>query len=310
MDKKYQISVYGTGSLGSALIYLIANNKHQIDAYEISNENRNKFYQNIGKNYQNIKIHSELSTMPKNPQIILPCIPSNYIKNFYKNTLPDLPKNTKIISITKGFIPKSIQTISQYLSEKVDPKNILTITGPTFASEIINNYPTQAIIASTNKSNYLLANQLFSNQNFKVSYNQDIVGCELGGIFKNCYAITLGLLARENFQMNTKSLCLIKIIQEISSLYKKIHLKENTIYSLAFLGDLIATGLNPDSRNYQFGLSIDKNKKNTIEGADNIKLALKLADKHKIKLPILLATQKIIEKKITISNLIDKLYFN
>ena len=107
--------------------------------------------------------------------------------------------------------------------------------------------------------------------------------------------------------MNTKSAAITKIINEVTQLYKSIKIPQTQTYSLSFLGDLVATGLNPESRNTQFGKQLKSKKNTTIEGADNLLPMIKFASKYHIDLTILKLTSQIIShpQKTKIQKLTD-----
>lgn len=300
MKNQHRIAVIGVGALGTSLAWLLAHNKHRLDIYDFLPENAQKFKNHPQiKKQKNITIHQDLTKCIKDASIVLPCLPSAVIDMFYEKSYEQLLGKKKIISITKGFWPKTILTISQKLNQKLNSNQIMILSGPTFAHEILRQYPTSAIIGTTYQPNLKIAKELFNNDFFTISPCSKPVAVELGGILKNCYAITFGLIQHLNYGMNTKALCLHKVLQETKNLFQSLKLPIKSIYSPSFLGDLIATGFNTESRNFQFGFSLKKNKKNTIEGADNIPLVLQLASRHLTSLPILKTTKQIInlEKK-------------
>lgn len=292
--KNLKIAIIGTGALGTALAYLLLKNKNQISVFEPNPDNLHFFltHRQIKKYSSKITVcKSTKECITKDFDIIMPCIPSKYINSFYKEFLPTNNKSSHIISISKGLYPNTIQTISQYV--KLPKFSVLS--GPTFANEILDNMPTACTVATKYKKDFDVISKIFNTNFFTCHYSQNLTATELGGILKNCYAITLGIIDHQ-FEMNSKSLGILQILKEAQTLYQKLKLPTTEIYSLSLLGDLIATGLNPASRNAAFGFSLKYQKNTTIEGADNITPILKFATKYKIKLPILSQTNQIILK--------------
>lgn len=303
MKAKYQVSIIGTGSLGTALAYLTKKNGHKIKAYEKNQKAKERFVQ-ITNN--DIKPSPSLKKCIENSDIIIPCLPSHALPEFYNQIQPQIKTNTKIISISKGLFPESQNTISQQLKKIISDKNFIVLSGPTFAQEIIDEYPTACIIASKHKPNKKIAIELLANKHFQIEYSSNVVTCEYNGILKNCYSVTMGIIDKLGYGMNTKSLAIVKITNEISQFYKIIKLQTKDIYSLSFLGDFVATGLNPNSRNFQAGQNLDT-KKTDAEGINNIKTIIKIAKLNKAKLPILEQTSKIINKKTSPKSLVNHL---
>ncbi|MFA4930794.1 MAG: NAD(P)-binding domain-containing protein [Patescibacteria group bacterium] len=305
MRQKYKISIIGTGSLGTALSSLLLTNGHEIGIYEKNKTSLERFKQTIKS--PAVKIFSDMATCLCFGDIIIPCLPSSSLPKFY-HYISDLKPTQKIISISKGLYPNTLKTISQHLLNfNYDLSNFMVFSGPTFAQEIINQYPTISTISSPNYQNKKIAQAIFCNQYFNIEFNRHVTTTEYNGILKNCYAITFGIISHLGFGMNTKSAAIIKIITELQPLYRKLKLHRQDLYSISFLGDLIATGLNPNSRNFQAGYKLSKNKNITTEGFKNIKSILKITQNNQTVLPILHQTDQIINKKIKPESLIKYL---
>ncbi len=294
MKNKFNVSIIGTGALGTALAYLILKNGHNLNVFEPNKNNLHSFLTHPKiKKYNNITSNKSINDcISNNYDFIIPCIPSKNIDSFYKVFFESDNKKSSIISISKGLYPNSTKTISQQINSIINMSKFSVLSGPTFANEIIDEFPTYATLASSSKNNFIKIQQLLETENFKLKSSSNLVETELSGILKNCYSITLGIIDHY-YGMNTKSLTIIGVRNEIKNLFQKLKLDTN-INNLAFLGDYIATGLNPESRNTAFGHILKYKKNTTIEGADNIKHILSLAKSNKIKLPILRQTQKII----------------
>jgi len=292
---KFNISLIGTGSLGTALSFLVLSNRHHLSVFEPNQTNLQNFLHHPQiKKFKNITVCPNIeNVLDKKFDYIIPCIPSKYIDSFYQSFFSVSNHHSHIISISKGLYPNTTKTISQQIKNKHPLSKFSVISGPTFANEILNTYPTKCTIATKTKTSYQNIQSIFSNHFFSTEYSHDLLAVEFGGILKNCYAVTLGIVDHF-YEMNTKSLTIIQILSETQKLYQKLNLDPQNIYSLHFLGDLIATGLNLDSRNTTFGHDLKYKKNTTIEGADNISPILQLATNSKITLPILTQTQKII----------------
>lgn len=304
---KKQIGIIGTGSLGTALIYLLSQNNHQINIYDKNKQILNKCLNNpkIKKQKNVFPTNTILETI-NNSEYLIPCLPSQAIDYFY-DILKTNYCNQIIMSVSKGFYCNSQQTISQKVSPWLKSKNFVVFSGPTFSNEILNDEPTSAIFATSNQTISKLIFNIFKSKNFTPKLDSHVVETEFGGIMKNCYAITFGLLEHAHLGMNTKSLLLDKIISETKEFYKNTGLQWQQAYQMSFLGDLIATSYNTDSRNFQFGKQLRHNKKVTVEGEQNILPLLQIAKQTKTKLPILENTHQTISNPLSFRYQILKL---
>jgi len=296
MSKKNQISIFGIGSLGQAMAYLASLNGHHLHIYDPDPSQLKKIRSHPKFNQLPItcyqKPEPDLFVQP----VIIPCIPSANLDQFYQLLSQNYQQN-KIISVTKGFYPGRRQTISQALPQNIPRKNFIALSGPNMAGEIINHAPTSTIIASQNPRNFTLVKQILQTNFFQIETSRHLEATEISGIYKNCYAISLGIIDQLSHAMNTKARAIIRMVAEIKPLYIKLKAEELAT-STAFLGDLIATGLNPASRNYRYGFLRPKKPSQTTEGSDNLKTAISFARQYKINLPILETTRKILENKI------------
>jgi glycerol-3-phosphate dehydrogenase (NAD(P)+) len=129
-----------------------------------------------------------------------------------------------------------------------------------------------------------------------VSHWPDRHGVELGGSLKNAIAIGAGILDGLGTGANTKAALLVKGLSEMSLLIRARGGHADTIYSLAGLGDLIATGTSPESRNRGFGEKLGKGLSpkralaqipTIVEGIEASAAAHELCLRNKVKAPLL-----------------------
>lgn len=121
-----------------------------------------------------------------------------------------------------------------------------------------------------------------------------MIGVEVGGSFKNVYAIAVGMCDGLGLGLNTKAALLTYALREIADLIRAMGGKRDAAYELAGVGDLIGTSLCPESRNRTFGEYLGKGMsgkqalkrmKQTVEGVDAANCLLRLAERHKVDAP-------------------------
>lgn len=296
MPKTTTISVFGAGSLGQAIIYLAASNKNKVNVYDANPQQLKKAASHPKlKALKNITFFSKIDHELYTAEFIIPAIPSQPINQFYQQLQKHYSDNI-IISVTKGFYPKTNQTISQTVKDFIPTSNFIVLSGPNFANEIFNHAPTITTLAGTSPIKTTKAQKIFQTAFFHISRSKKVLPTEICGIYKNCYAITLGIIDQVSHAMNSKALAITRILEEITPLFSRLKTPALTT-SPTFLGDLIATGLNPNSRNYRYGYLLKKDAKATTEGVDNIKPAINFAKQHKINLPLLVQTEKILKHR-------------
>ena len=135
----------------------------------------------------------------------------------------------------------------------------------------------------------------FSTPLFRVYGNTDIIGVQLGGPMKNVIAIAAGIIAVMELGKNIHAALLTGGSQEMKRLLHAMGARNETIFGLSCLGDLILTCSSSKSRNYWAGLQLAKGisteylmkeSGKTIEGIDNLKALLSLSKSLNVELPI------------------------
>jgi len=80
------------------------------------------------------------------------------------------------------------------------------------------------------------------------------MGAALGGILKNVYAILLGCLEKlGGDERNLEAAALTASVREMAAIAGALGGQPTTLYGIAGLGDLVATGFSRDSHNRKFG---------------------------------------------------------
>ena len=88
---------------------------------------------------------------------------------------------------------------------------------------------------------------------FRPYSSVDVVGCELGGAYKNVIALAVGMAVGLGFGDNTTASLITRGLAETARLAVKLGADPLTLMGLAGLGDLVATCSSPLSRNRTFG---------------------------------------------------------
>lgn len=133
------------------------------------------------------------------------------------------------------------------------------------------------------------------NEVLRIYTSEDVKGAELGGALKNIIALCAGIITGLELGDNTFAALLTRGLFEISKLAVKMGGKQETIYGLTGLGDLVVTCSSNHSRNRRAGILIGKGKSidearneigMTIEGIDNVEIAYELSKKYQVEMPI------------------------
>ncbi|KAB2848018.1 MAG: NAD(P)-dependent glycerol-3-phosphate dehydrogenase, partial [Ignavibacterium sp.] len=255
---------------------------------------------------EEISITHDLEESIHQKNILVLAVPSQFLRSVVEQIkYPDI-KNSILVSVSKGIENKHLMTMSQMLKDvhpQLSKNQIGVLSGPSHAEEVSRRIPTAVVAASIDHDTSKSIQAAFMNSYFRVYSSTDILGVELGGAFKNVIAIGAGIIDGAGFGDNTKAAIMTRGVAEISRLGLAMGAKPETFAGLSGMGDLIVTCMSKHSRNRYVGEQIGKGKtlKEVLksmdmvaEGVETSRSASKLADKHKIEVPITTEVYKIL----------------
>jgi len=303
---KKRISIIGSGNMGTAMSLVLADNGYHVRCWDMNKKvvdsiNRyhvNKVYLPGIKLPAKIVATTNIQEAVNFSNVLIFSVPSQFLRA----TLRMIPKADLeyeiIVNCAKGIDLKTGQFMSQIIEEELGPhahEVIADISGPSIANELSKKHMTAVIVASKNEKVLGFLQSIFNNDYFRVQTSTDVIGTELGGVMKNIYSIAVGLSDTLLDSMNTRALLLTQALSEMTTLGLKLGATKDVFYSLSGIGDVIATCLSRESRNYRFGQQLGKGKtveeahkkvKQVVEGYFAAKAISTLAKKHKVSLPL------------------------
>ncbi len=287
--------IIGSGSWSLALTKIFKENNILIKCRDINK---------TSKSFQNtkIKLTTKFSDLSASKYIFL-AIPSQTIRNNLKLLKKQCyRKDSVFIICSKGVEKKTNKLMSEVVNDFFPSHKVVILSGPNFSNELISNKPSASVLSSKNKSVLLDVSGLLSQKKFRIYFNNDIIGTQLGGAMKNVIAIACGLIKGKNIGENARAAIITRGMSEIVQLGLKMGAKRNTFYGLSGIGDLTLTCSSMRSRNTRFGYEIAKGqnlyklkKKCVLEGIESCESICNLGKLHTVELPLCNAVKKIIQ---------------
>ena len=299
-----KISFIGCGSWGGALSKILSDkgisslmwhrNKAIIDQMTLTRKHYlvpELFFSDY------VQFTNDIESLIQNATILVLAIPSQSIRSVITPYKHLIKKDTIIINLAKGIEVDSLLTISGVLDNIIGYpfSNMVALSGPSHAEEVIFGHPTTLVAASKNKKAATEVQEIFSNNTLRTYINHDILGVELGGAMKNVIAIAAGICDGIGYGDNTKAALLTRGMGEIARLGSAMGAEASTFQGLSGFGDLIVTCLSKHSRNRRVGQAIGEgNSLKTVlnemsmvaEGVLSAKSIHQLRLKHKVEMPI------------------------
>ncbi len=302
------IGIIGTGAFAIALASILENKNVNITMWTAIDSE----YEELVNTHQNkkaleyvldnkINFTMDIKDLVKQNDTIIIAIPAKFLDTTI-NLMKEYINNQEILIATKGIEGKSQMLIHNYLKQELNTNNITSISGPSFAKEVIKKEPLGLTLASENKESLDYFTNLFKDISYlTIERSDDIIGCELCGILKNIVAIFSGILDGLQVNSSTNAKFLVDASLDIQEIIHYFGGKPETFTTYAGMGDLILTCTSIKSRNYTFGKLIGEGKdfnsykqNTTIEGLENLNAIYKLFKLNNINSGIINTLYKII----------------
>jgi len=316
-----KVCVVGAGGFGTAIAQIVSRN---VDSVTLIARNPN-IIRSINEDHENPKYHPgvKLKSNIKAEHIqkahevfeksdfIFMAVPSGSLRNIVRGFARDL-KDKIIISGIKGIEYPSLKTMTEVIREETGSENVFSMSGPTFAVELIRNVPSGLTIGSP-KNYWRELGKLLESPNLFLDYSENVKGVEFCGILKNVYAVAMGILDNYILGENDRYLFLNICFKEMSKILHHMGYEE-LLPKFCGFGDFILTACSSKSRNKTLGLMLGKrmilSKKSsvTIESLKSIKAVQKLVSG--IKLPALELIIKVIEDPNETNIYVDRFFKN
>jgi glycerol-3-phosphate dehydrogenase (NAD(P)+) len=300
------MAILGAGNLGTTLALMMCEKGHRVTLWTIEEDvaeaiavgRENSRYLSGHYIPAEIDVTMEMAEALQGVDIVALTVSSHAVREVSRLMAVHISPGITVVDFAKGMEVETGQRMTEVIESEVPPEKrngIVAVSGPSIASELVRKLPTAVEISSKDPACIQLAKEAFETPFFRFSINEDLAGVELGGVFKNVFAIGAGICDGLNMGVNTKASFITKSLQELSMLGSTFGAQPLTFMGLSGLGDLIVTCTSEYSRNRRFGekigggMAIEEAKKaigQVIEGIRATKVAYTASRDFHLKLPI------------------------
>ncbi len=221
-----------------------------------------------------------------------------------------------VLSAAKGIEIGTGKRMSEVLQELFGGAAISVISGPNLSREVATGLPAAAVIACTEVSAAQAWQAALSAEAFRLYTSSDVVGVELGGALKNVVAIAAGAAWGLEFGANAVATIMTRGLAEMTRLGVAMGAYPLTFQGLAGVGDLAATCYSPLSRNRRLGELLAQGRPlaaalleigEAVEGAATAHIALELALKHGVAMPLTEEVVAVLDGERTVAEAMHRL---
>ncbi len=306
-SKKKKILVLGSGNFGTCLAQHLALNgcdvcvwSHHSDVVDsINKHHRNPRYLSSAQLAKNMTATSDLSeeTVAMSGVILL-AIPTQALRSVLSKVKNLITESHLLICAAKGIEIESLEFPGGIIESVLGPgvaKSAVFLSGPSFASEVVQRLPTAVSLASENPERCFESQKLFHADVFRAYSSDDPTGLEVAGALKNVIAIASGAVTGLGFESNSRAALVTRGLAEITKVGVALGAKPLTFTGLGGVGDLFLTCSSEKSRNFSLGYQLAKGKQakdilssmgSVAEGYYTAKAVHDLGRKLKVQIPI------------------------
>lgn len=300
-----RIAVIGGGSFGTALASVFANNGHDVSLIVRNSSQVTEINENHTNDHYlpGVLLHSGVRATTSEQSIahsdvVLLVVPSHAMRETCNRIAPFLRSDVILAHATKGLelgTGARMSTIILDTCPTISEQQLAVVTGPSHAEEVSRLLPTTLVVASASKVTAECIQDMLMNSVLRVYTNPDVVGAELGGALKNIIALGCGISDGLGYGDNARAAIMTRGLVEISRLGIQLGALYHTFSGLTGLGDLIVTCTSRHSRNWNAGyllgqgLSLEEALERVgmvVEGVKTTKVALDIASKADVPMPI------------------------
>ncbi len=324
MNSHQRIAVFGAGNWGTAFSIVLADAGNQVTIWgrreelcaAINEQGENPDYLPGIKLPDQISATHDPEKAVAGADIVVLAVPSQTLRANLEDWASVLPDNSVLVSLMKGVELGTLKRMSEVIAEVTGagPDRIAVVSGPNLSKEIARREPAASVVACEDESVAQLVQDRIHGSMFRPYTSVDVVGCEIGGAYKNVVGIAVGMAVGLGFGDNTTASLITRGLAETARVAKAFDANPMTLMGLAGLGDLVATCSSPLSRNRSFGEKLGKgmttadiyaSTREVAEGAKSCASLHALARREGVYVPIAEAVDAVVAGKMTAADTME-----
>jgi glycerol-3-phosphate dehydrogenase (NAD(P)+) len=319
-----RVAVFSAGSWGTAFGLVLADAGNDVTLWA----RRDDVCANINDKHENpdyfpgielpegVRATTDPAEAVDGAEFVVLSVPSQTLRQNLTQWAPVIPRDAVFLSLMKGVELGTTKRMSEVIAEVTGagPERIGVVSGPNLAKEIALREPAASVVACTDEDVAHRLQALCHSRAFRPYRSTDVLGCELGGAYKNVVGLCVGMAVGLGFGDNTTASVITRGLAETARLAMALGADPLTLMGLAGLGDLVATCSSPLSRNRSFGEKLGQGMsaaeiyattKQVAEGAKSCSSLLELARNTGVDAPIAEHVDAVVRGEISAREMMD-----
>ncbi|MFC7493436.1 MULTISPECIES: NAD(P)H-dependent glycerol-3-phosphate dehydrogenase [unclassified Nocardioides] len=319
-----KIAVFGAGSWGTAFSIVLADAGNDVTlwarrdevAATINDQRENTEYLPGIELPPAIQSTHDVEKALHGADVVVLATPSQSLRANLTEWAPYVEPGAVFVSLMKGVELGTLDRMSQVIAEVTGagPDRIAVISGPNLAKEIARREPAASVVACEDEEVAQRLQARVHSPAFRPYTSVDVLGCELGGAYKNVVALSVGMAVGLGFGDNTTASVITRGLAETARLAMALGANPLTLMGLAGLGDLVATCSSPLSRNRTFGEKLGQgmttaeiiaSTRQVAEGAKSCSSLRALAERTGVDAPIAEHVDAVVDGRMNAPQMMD-----
>jgi glycerol-3-phosphate dehydrogenase (NAD(P)+) len=319
-----KIAVFGAGSWGTAFSIVLADGGNDVTiwarreevAERINGSRENTDYLPGIQLPPSVSSTHDVEKAAHDADIVILATPSQTLRGNLEEWAPHLPPDAVMVSLMKGVELGTLKRMSEVIAEVTGagPERVAVISGPNLAKEIAQREPAASVVACADEDVARMLQDRCHSPAFRPYTSTDVLGCELGGAYKNVVGLAVGMAVGLGFGDNTTASVITRGLAETARLAMALGANPLTLMGLAGLGDLVATCSSPLSRNRTFGEKLGQgmtteeiyaSTRQVAEGAKSCSSLRALAERSGVDAPVAQYVDDVVAGRMTATEMMD-----
>jgi len=310
-----RVTVLGAGSWGTTVAALMCRRDHEVllwarnpeVADEVDQQRSNSAYLPGSRLPARLRATADLEEAARHAELLVVGVPTGAFRDTLERVAAHVAPWIPVVSLSKGLERGTHLRMTEVIKEVLPGRPAAALTGPNLAREIMAGQAAASVIATEDLTVAAALQREVGRGLFRVYTHHDVIGCEIGGAFKNVIAIATGMAQGLGVGDNTRAAVMSRGLAELTTLAVAMGGEAATLAGLAGMGDLVATCVSPQSRNRHVGeqLGLGRSLQEVLdemrmvaEGVKTVATVVELADERGLDMPIARTIHDVVSGKI------------
>ncbi len=319
------VAVLGEGAWGTAVATLLAHNGYEVHIWchdksivdQINNTHRNEQYLPGITLDTSIHATADMKEALCDSVWVFEAIPVKFLRSVLQQAKECFEESQVWVVLSKGIEQETLLFPTQIIDDVFAIETKKTVfAGPSFAHDVATKQITAVTVAASDCELGIALQQLLANDYFRPYVTTDVIGVQAGAALKNVITLGIGMLDGAGYTDNAKAFLLTRGLHEMVQLVANVGGRQETVYGLSGVGDLVLTAMGKLSRNLEVGRRLGSGEKLEIilqqtgyipEGINTVQSVYQLLTQQNLDLPICRGIYDVIFTETTLKDMLRSL---